>query len=1237
MLNRSRFSRARLVHLLCLGVFQTFLAHGLFAQMPIFSDIFENGSVTNSESITGFWTPSVPASGSVAETGGKLIMTAGSSTSANGVFATYLYSPAASDEFNFFKKKLSFAADVSITGQYGAVAFALTGVKSNSYSVDDALVLSLSIYNTVTLSTKQDRPNTSSSTVNALVNGVDVGGPITRFELTLDAVNYTLVVSFQGGTGSKTFTGPHGLIAAQWGTDGMNSMQFSVTRGSGGATGAGITVTGTVDNFLVTSYAPAALFEDSFANGVVAHSNLETGIWSSTLPFTSTVSESTGSLVQTASATDASFVVNNLTTPRQSRFNFFDQQLKVSATVTVTGSASAGWMERGRLVLASQAGLASTAGDALTVGFRAQNNITLITKTDAGWLEPDNVNDARNHFLLNGSEAVGIYSGDNLNRFDLILNAKRYRLIGYNPGKASGIVRFSGAHNLDRSKWGTNGDSALVLETIRTSAAAGTATVTTWDNLRVESDTTKLLDEPFWSFSATYSTSLTTTATESGTFRVWVPATEPTIRGVIFIGPGDGEEFQHLVHDPAAQEAARELGFALIGYTTTARMNLGGNNPALIKSAVQTVLDRAAAVSGRPEIANAPLCATGLSRGAFDSCFLARNWPERVITIVPHCGGEWNSFTMTNSIKSVPVLFIAGSTDTNSATSPYQMQDNFNWWRSQGGLAAYAIDWNVPHSMRGNQGFEATWVWMTEIAKLRYPRPMLPTQTYGSLPTLLNIPESAGWLGTRPEFYSTTTPSLTHTFATISSYSTYSGSKSNASWLPSETMARAYRAMNSTDGVLRSAIPTQSPVRIVTPAQFAEPITAGSPVSIEVDPRDFDNTNVIVSMDFYDGSTWLGALTSGPSWKWTFTPAVGFHSLSVVATDALGNKRDAFRVIHVLPTNFAPTAYRQTLTATSTQAISAKVSALDPEGDAVTYALAQQPLHGTATVNATTGDCVYQANPGFGGTDTFTFTASDGTVTSTPATIQVTVTVPPVSDIATITALPASNAGQITLTWSAASDAASYQVERSTSSLSGFLSVATVSAPAVSYTDTGLTLGQNYFYRVRAINSISQSNYSALVSAKPYTPPTSASWRYANFGSTEIITGTSGDLDSPNHDGISNLMKCALGINLYDSNGNQLAVSPTSMPYVQPQEMNGESYLTCSFTHNKDTTDLHIQVEVANDPSGPWTQIDPFLPANQMSRLDDTPSSGMETIVVKDTQPLSAASKRFMRFKVIRP
>lgn len=1218
------------------------MADVIFAQIPVFQDTFENGVVANSDFTTKAWMITVPTSASITESGGKLNVVAGGPSSTGGVISPLLYSGSPCDAYNFFKRKLRFTANIAITGTVANQSYlrcALVGTSGSNYSVDDALVLLFKADNTVTLSVKQDRPNTSTESVNALVNGVNMGSTITGFDLTLDSQNYTLNVIFQGGTGSATYTGKHGLVAAQWGIDGKSTVQFETVRASGGTSGAGQVVNASVDNFMITNMGTLAVFEDTFGNGILANSDLETNIWTSIVPYTSSHSKATGSLVQTASAADTSFVVSNLSTPVQSRFNFFTQQLKFSASVAVTGSASATWMKRGRMALNSQAGNSGNANDSLIVGFRAQNNITLVAKTDASYVEPDNVTSSANTFLLGGSEAVGIYSGSEMfNRFALTVNDKRFRLIGYNPGKGSGIVRFSGSHKISRSRWGANGDSAMALEAIRTSAEAGTATITTWDDLRVEADSTKLLDEPFWNFTATYSTS--TTTTESGPFCLWLPATEPVIRGIIFISPGDGDDCRYIANDPAAQEAARSMGFGLIGYYNTARMNLIGNNTPYIKQAVQAVLDRAAVVSGHPEISNAPLCITGLSRGAFDSCYLARNWPERVIAFVPHCGGEWSAPVLTDAAKKVPGLFMPGSMDGNGATDPYVMKQYFTWWRSQGAQVAYAVDWGVGHTMRGNQGFEATWVWMAEVAKLRYPRPMVPSATAGVLPTLLNLNDASGWLGDNDSFSASahTTPTLTHAFTTVTKSANYTGVATTASWLPNETIARVYRATTSTDyATYHTAIPLYSPLRIVAPAQFTDPVIAGNSVTIEVDPREFDNTNVLTAMDFYDGDVWLGAVTSGPAWQWTFYPAAGLHAISVVATDALGNKRDAFRVISVMPADFPPLAIRQSVPATANVTVSGTVEGVDPEGNAVTFALAQQPAHGTVILNASTGSYTYQSNPGYGGADAFTFTANDGAVTSNPATVDINVTVAPVGNIAAAAATPGSNAGEIALSWSAANNVASYYIERSTVSNSGFIQVATITAPQVIYTDTGRTAGQPYFYRIRPINTISNGNYSAVVSSLPHVPATVAGWRYLNFGTTNIVIGISGDLDIPNADGVTNLMKCALGLNLYNAQGIPVLATPTSMPYVQPKAWNGADYLTCSFTHNKNATDIVIKIEVANDPRGPWIALDPFLPENQVSVSDNTPSMGVETVVVKDTQPITATDRRFMRFRVTHP
>lgn len=966
------------------------------AQVTVHVDTFENGSVTNSDAITGFWTLSVPTDATITESGGKLNMTAGSVTSPNGVISPLIYSGAPREAFNFFKRPLRFTGNVSISGtvlNQCFLRFSLTGATGSNYTVDDALVLLMKADNTVTLSTKQDRSNTSAESVNVLVNGVTVAGAITGFDLTLDAVNYTLVVYFQGGTGSATYTGAHGLVAAQWGIDGKSTLQFETVRASGGATGAGQIVNATIDNFTISSLAPVALFEDSFGNGSTANSDLESSIWTHTLPFTSTALETAGSLVQTATAADTSFVVANASTPVQSRFNFFNQQLKISATVTVTGSAAATWMERGRLVLASQKGTSGNAPDSIMVGFRGQNNITLVTKTDTPYVEPDNVSNTANKFLLAATEAIGVYSGSEMiNRFDLLLNDKRFQLIAYNPGKGCGILRFSGAHGIDRSKWGAAGDSALILETIRTSAAAGTTAVTTWDDVRVESSTAKILEEPFWNFTATYSTSAT--GTESGPFYLWLPSTEPVIRGIIFIAPGDGDDCRYVANDLAMQEAARAMGFGLIGYYNTARMNLTTNSTIYIKQAVQTVLDRAAEVSGHPELSNAVLCITGLSRGGFDSCYLVRNWPERVVAFVPHCGAEWSNPTLSAAAKKVPGLFMPGSGDYNSATDPYVMKTNFGWWRSQGAQVAYAPDWGVGHTMRGNQGWEATLVWMVEVAKLRYPRSLVPSRVPGTFPTLVNLDETSGWLGDNNSFSASShnTPTVTSAFMLVAPYGSYSGTVSTASWMPNEATARMYRAMTSTDyKTYHSAIPLYSPLRIVSPAQFSEPVVAGTPVTIEVDPREFDNTNIITSMEFYDGATWLGTVTSGPAWQWTFTPTAGAHHLSVVATDALGNKRDAFRAMYAVPSDFAPLVVDQVQTTPAATVKSGTVAATDPEGKAVTYSLQQATEHGILTFNAATGAYVYQPAHGFSGTDSFTFKALDGVTTGTTGTVTFTV------------------------------------------------------------------------------------------------------------------------------------------------------------------------------------------------------------------------------------------------------
>jgi hypothetical protein len=347
-------------------------------QTPVFFDTFENGVVTNSEVITAFWTVGAPTNTAVAEAGGGLVVTAGGMTSPNGTLAPLLRSGNPSAQFNFFQRRLRFASAIGIGGTAPSnqclMRFALTGSNAGNWSADDALAVRLQGDNRVSLSVKQDRANLSPEGGTLLINSANVGSTITGFELTLDATNYTLVVTHAGGSGSTAFNGAHGLIAAQWGVDGASALQFEILRASGTGTGAGagLDAVGTVDNFTVARLGPPPpLVEDTFGNGVTANSDHGTNFWTAMLPQTSAVVEN-GRLVQAASSPATGNLRASHASALATNLNFFARQIKIGAELAVTGNTSNTWMSRGQLALASTATNGYAAPDTLMVGFRAR-------------------------------------------------------------------------------------------------------------------------------------------------------------------------------------------------------------------------------------------------------------------------------------------------------------------------------------------------------------------------------------------------------------------------------------------------------------------------------------------------------------------------------------------------------------------------------------------------------------------------------------------------------------------------------------------------------------------------------------------------------------------------------------------------------------------------------------------------------------------------------------------------
>ena len=90
------------------------------------------------------------------------------------------------------------------------------------------------------------------------------------------------------------------------------------------------------------------------------------------------------------------------------------------------------------------------------------------------------------------------------------------------------------------------------------------------------------------------------------------------------------------------------------------------------------------------------------------------------------------------------------------------------------------------------------------------------------------------------------------------------------------------------------------------------------------------------------------------------------------------------------PVNDAPDCTAGTSTGDEETQQSGTVSCTDVEGDSITYQLGTGSSKGTAVVNSD-GSWTYQPLVNRNGTDSFTFTATDGALTSAPATMSLTI------------------------------------------------------------------------------------------------------------------------------------------------------------------------------------------------------------------------------------------------------
>ncbi len=129
------------------------------------------------------------------------------------------------------------------------------------------------------------------------------------------------------------------------------------------------------------------------------------------------------------------------------------------------------------------------------------------------------------------------------------------------------------------------------------------------------------------------------------------------------------------------------------------------------------------------------------------------------------------------------------------------------------------------------------------------------------------------------------------------------------------------------------------------------------------------------------------------------------------------------------------------------------------------------------------------------------------------------------------------------------------------------------------------------------------------------------------YWGTPVASGAAADSADADGDGVANLVEYALGT-------SPVSAASAARPVPERRIVDGSEYLTLAFARDRAATGVALAVEARSDlSSGSWTAIDPLQPANQVSVQVDTPSAGFDTYTIRDTQPLSAFPRRFMRLR----
>jgi hypothetical protein len=146
--------------------------------------------------------------------------------------------------------------------------------------------------------------------------------------------------------------------------------------------------------------------------------------------------------------------------------------------------------------------------------------------------------------------------------------------------------------------------------------------------------------------------------------------------------------------------------------------------------------------------------------------------------------------------------------------------------------------------------------------------------------------------------------------------------------------------------------------------------------------------------------------------------------------------------------------------------------------------------------------------------------------------------------------------------------------------------------------------------------TIPSYSMSVIVFQKPQS---FASWQALKFTSSELANSAiSGPNADPDHDGVSNLMEYALGL-------EPKSFSASGLPVLGQQQVGGKNYLTLTFPKPRVIGDVQYTVLVSDDLAT-W-----HSGASYAVRVDD---GSTDTAVFRDMTAIGDTARHFMKLQV---